>query len=296
MDSTWNRVVYLSLISSFDQVNSMSNQMIIDKSEIDVEGNFSIQTDYLPPENKLYRLHITKKGDPPASLIIGGKDENHLFFIVGKNTELSIIAAGSESMFGNVEFINSPQSQLLSEVNKMLLYVDTTSFYNSPLKRELMENALDEKLRQFADTCSFPLVALFAIYKSNFENNLKENTLFFERFREKWKSEKSLYFQEFKEKIPHKSTRFSSSILFGIVGMIFGILITLFVLKRKSTPVNRLQELTLQERKIFALLQNEKTNKEISAELSISLSTVKSHVNNIFSKLNIKSRREIASL
>ena len=65
-------------------------------------------------------------------------------------------------------------------------------------------------------------------------------------------------------------------------------------MKRKNKITkNPIQDLTVQERNIFALLQLGKSNKEISDELNISLSTVKSHVNNIFSKMNIKSRKEI---
>jgi DNA-binding NarL/FixJ family response regulator len=65
--------------------------------------------------------------------------------------------------------------------------------------------------------------------------------------------------------------------------------------KRNKTTKNPMQDLTIQERNIFGLLQQGKSNKEISDELSISLSTVKSHVNNIFSKMNLKSRKEILS-
>jgi hypothetical protein len=35
VDSTWSPVVYLSIIPSFDQLYSMSNQMIIESSELD---------------------------------------------------------------------------------------------------------------------------------------------------------------------------------------------------------------------------------------------------------------------
>lgn len=294
IDSTWAAEVYLSIIPNFDQLNSMSNQMIIDKAEIDAHGRFSFETDYLPKENRFYRIHLSKKGDPPASLIIGGNDENHMFFIANKNSELTIKATNSESLFGNVEFTNSPQSQLLKEVNKMLLYVDTTAFFNTPLKKELMESALDEKLRQFADTCSFPLVALYAIYKSNFERCIETKPELYQQFLARWETERSDYLDEFREKIPSVSNSKNYSVLFGLGGLFFGILIMFFRNKKKERKTQSdLQELTMQERKVYALLQQQKSNKEISDELNVSLSTVKSHVNNIFSKLNINSRKEV---
>ena len=38
-------------------------------------------------------MHITKKGDSPATLIIGGKDENHLFLIADCCSNIQITAA-----------------------------------------------------------------------------------------------------------------------------------------------------------------------------------------------------------
>lgn len=297
IDSSWHSVVYLSIIPNFDQLNSMSNQMIIDKAEIDREGRFSFKTDYLPSKFQFYRMHLSKKGDPPASLIIGGKDENHFFLIANQNSQITIKNNISESNFADIQFENSPQSQLLNEVNKMLLYVDTTSFYNTPLKRDLMEKALDEKLRQFADTCSYPLVALYAINKTNFESHIAINPDFYLKFLAKWDDEATPYFVEFRKKVPTIATTKNYSVLYLVIGFIVGLGLMFVVIKKRSIKTtNLLHDLTVQERRVFSLLQQEKSNKEISDELNISLSTVKSHINNIFSKLDIKSRKEVFKL
>ena len=55
-----------------------------------------------------------------------------------------------------------------------------------------------------------------------------------------------------------------------------------------------LGSLSLREREIFNLIT--KTNKEIAAELNISVNTVKFHVKNIYEKLNIKSRKEVITI
>ncbi|WP_319482636.1 helix-turn-helix transcriptional regulator [uncultured Draconibacterium sp.] len=295
-DSTWNQVVYLSLIPGFDQLYAMSNQMIIDHAEIDNNGHFSFETSYFPTKHRLYRLHISKKGDPPASLIIGGKDENHMYLIANKQSNISIINSDSGTIFGNAQIQNSPQTKLLNEVNQMVFYLDTANFNGSPLKRELMETALDEKLRQFADTCSYPLVALYAIYKSNFETHFTTNPEFYIRFLKKWEKEESTYFEEFRKKIPVEADR-NFAFIYGIIGLLLGIALMYILGKRQNMrSPNPIHMLTVQERNIFTLLQKGKTNKEISDELNISLSTVKSHVNSIFSKLKVKSRKEILNL
>ena len=51
--------------------------------------------------------------------------------------------------------------------------------------------------------------------------------------------------------------------------------------------------LTDQEKKVLELLISEKTNKEIASALFINLSTVKTHINNIYRKLGIKRRSNI---
>jgi DNA-binding NarL/FixJ family response regulator len=58
----------------------------------------------------------------------------------------------------------------------------------------------------------------------------------------------------------------------------------------------KLKKLSVQERKIFVLLQQGATNQEISDECHIEISTVKSHLNSIFSKLKIKSRKEALNI
>lgn len=295
-DSTWSPVVYLSIIPSFDQLYSMSNQMIIESSEIDESGKFSFETDYLPTENYIYRIHLSKKGDPPASLIIGGKDENHLFLIANNKCNLLIENQSVGSLFGRVEINGYLPSKMLKEIDEMVFFVDTANFYSTSLKRELMEKALDEKLRRIADTCSFPLVALYAIYKSNFETNFAENPNFYNRFLDKWKDEKSPYFEEFRKSIPNENKKQNNSILFGIAGLLLGVLLTFFILKRKPKISEPAEILTIQERKIFLMIQAGKSNKEISNELNIEISTVKSHVNKLYSKLKINSRKEILNI
>lgn len=56
-----------------------------------------------------------------------------------------------------------------------------------------------------------------------------------------------------------------------------------------------LNQLTDRQREVYDLIVSGKTNKEIMAELFIEQSTLKSHINQIYRKLDIKSRRELKS-
>lgn len=57
-----------------------------------------------------------------------------------------------------------------------------------------------------------------------------------------------------------------------------------------------LTALTFREQEVLSLVAQGQTDKEIAAQLSISLHTVKSHLRNILAKLQVNSRREAAWL
>ena len=66
--------------------------------------------------------------------------------------------------------------------------------------------------------------------------------------------------------------------------------------KDESKEFNSLVEgLTERQREVYDLIISGKTNKEIMAKLFIEQSTLKTHINQIYKKLNIKSRRELKS-
>lgn len=68
----WAPVAYLSLIQDFTNLNTIAYEDIIERSKLSETGLFEFNTNYLPKEVSLYRIHLSKIGDPSASLIIGG--------------------------------------------------------------------------------------------------------------------------------------------------------------------------------------------------------------------------------
>jgi len=64
----------------------------------------------------------------------------------------------------------------------------------------------------------------------------------------------------------------------------------------KSMLNNSLEKLTEQEQNIAQEILKNKTNKEIAANMFISVSTIKTHINNLYTKLNVNSRQEIKQL
>lgn len=293
----WNPVAYLSLIQDFEAMNTMSYEMITDKAIIDDSGRFSFDTKYFPDGDNLFRIHISKKTDPPASLIIGGNDENHFFVVANKNSQIIIKDSSSIEFIKDIKIEGYYPNQMFRQINEIAGYLDMTSFNGSLIKSELIRNAIYEKLRQYADTCSNPLVSLYALYKSQFEKNYPVNQQFYKNFLTKWKQERSTYFTEFRKRIPSAGNSKVTLLLFlGGLFFIIGFLVGLAVIKLSKKKQNVLKDLSVQERKIFTLIMEGKSNKEISEVLKISLSTVKSHVNSIYTKLDINSRKDVLNL
>jgi DNA-binding CsgD family transcriptional regulator len=295
--AVWAPVAYLSMIPDLDNLYTISNELIIDKAIIDGTGRFEFNSQYLPKEDVLIRFHVSKKGDLPASLIIGGKDENHFFFIANRNSNITIIDTSNSDFVKDIVLEGYLPNHTLQNIDRIANYLDTANFDGPLIKSELIRSAIFEKLRSIADTCSNPLVSLYALYKSKFARNYSINQQFYKNFLIKWRHQKDPYFLEFRKKLPSSWTnRINFSIFLGLLSLIIGFLICLayFIFFKKKQ--NLLQDLSVQERKIFALLLEGKSNKEISDILLIGLSTVKSHVNNIYSKLEINSRKDLMNL
>lgn len=111
----------------------------------------------------------------------------------------------------------------------------------------------------------------------------------------------SPYFQEMQKEVRYlqyqqQSRFYPLYLISGLLLLAFGLFIFLRKRRRATAldPIAEKQkELTVQEQKIFQLLSKGKANKEISSELNIEVSPVKSHLNSIYAKLGVKSRKEV---
>ncbi len=81
------------------------------------------------------------------------------------------------------------------------------------------------------------------------------------------------------------------NILFFMLLLMFGVLFMHF--KRKNNNFEPVIPLSKQELVVKQLIETGKSNKEIATELFVSLSTVKSHITNIYAKLHISNRSEL---
>ncbi|MEL7221573.1 MAG: LuxR C-terminal-related transcriptional regulator, partial [Bacteroidota bacterium] len=87
----------------------------------------------------------------------------------------------------------------------------------------------------------------------------------------------------------HLSLLLNGLALFVIVGLIVYVVTT----KRKQASNAITATLSKQEQLVRQLILAGKSNKEIAAELFVSVHTVKSHITNLYSKLGVKNRKEL---
>lgn len=295
IDSTWNPIAYLSHIKSFNSMHTISNDMIITQTTIDSLGNFEFDTNFLSESDNLYRVHLSKKDNPPATLIIGGTEENHVFLIANNKSNIFITNSGENRLFNTDSIKGYKPNQYLYIIDEISNAIDSINFKSLKIKREFIKEGINENLRVIADTCTNSLVSLYALHKSQFFNNYSKNQTFYNNYLDKWKNEKSIYFQDFKNQLPAFKSNNYKFILIGIVCFILGFFINFFT-KKKGISKKRMHSLSIQERKILRLMILGKSNKEISEECNIGVSTVKSHVSKIYSKLNIKSRKDVMKI
>ncbi len=288
IQDTWEPIIYLSYIDSFDAMNSMSAEMIVASDTIDSLGGFVLDLDFLPLGDHLVRLHLVKKGDPPTSLVIGGKMENHWFLIVNNKSVINLVYSEGLPISENLTVSGSPFTEGFHQISALRIYPNSLDYESSILKKEFVVEAVNENLRKIADSSSNPLIALYALKSSDYKTNEEESPEYYESFLKKWDAVDTPYFQEFREEIKDDKIPWRI-LLYGVLTLFAGVVFGKVLGGRKKLHVKKL---SVQERKIFELLKRGASNQQISDECHIELSTVKSHVSSIFSKLKIKSRKE----
>jgi len=80
------------------------------------------------------------------------------------------------------------------------------------------------------------------------------------------------------------------NIIFGVIILVLTYIIYSIKSQKRLTII---EELSNQEKKVKNHIIDGKSNKEIAGELFISLNTVKTHITNIYNKLNVSNRKEL---
>jgi DNA-binding CsgD family transcriptional regulator len=309
LQHNWNSKVYLSFINSFNDINTSSYDFLIHIAKIDSLGYFEINNIDIPKDNRLYRLHICKKGDPISTIIIGGKEENFVHFIMKNNDSISINNETNEfrKTIINGNIANTDLAKLLNLRNSLYAPPDVPSAQSRKFLRDQILN--DFKI--LADTSSFDIIKPFAFYFINESfNSINKLEYINDIYSDLNKTDTSSeYYKSFMEELNYLNYQYEineKNNFFGIsiktVLLVFLSLLFFYLYRRLKIKKNNIQnddkletQLSIQEKRVLELLKEGKSNKEISQELHIEVSTVKSHLNKIYSRLGVKGRKELVN-
>lgn len=293
----WEQKVFLSKVSLEENTEQIQG---VAWSPISEDGSFSFHKKHISDKDAMYRMYVNR-----VQKIINDTIAKRKEFILSK--EDNVFFQEGKVFFAEYKNSNSADA----EWQKMLRYQKDLSTAlegtntNKPNLEDTISEAYAAKLKAYTkDSLKILLVKLIGVkqldkkgllntdiaenpeYYLNLLTELRESDM--ERSEYQFLSRKLAYLtQDVVEQKYQWSKAFN--IILGLFAA--GLVFLVYRLKRKQKVV--LAHLSKQEINVQTLILQGKSNKEIASELFISLSTVKTHITNIYSKLQVSNRQEL---
>lgn len=318
----WQNTVYLSIVEDYRKMSGVYSEQIIAKTTADETGFFEFKGDMLSAENRIYRIHVDKCTETQ-------QDVNHFNGHCSDSEELVFIAKNTDTLklpfsFGNQVFCkvesNNPKANAFLKIDS--LKNDMRFAYGevrSEANRKLNNKKWFTTLQDYGTALNEPIAEL-AIYAylsdrssdlhSYYVEDLKNNT-YYDGLKERLETAypNAPYTAQYKNELAADRFMLASadetnssnftSIIYAVLAI--SIFLNLFLLyriwKNKHSKSEDLRSrLSKQEQVVLEHLLQDKSNKDIAESLFLSVSTIKTHTNNIYKKLEVQSRNEAKSL
>lgn len=320
----WQNTVYLSIVEDYRKMSGVYSEQIIAKTTADETGFFEFKGDMLSTENRIYRIHVDKCTETQQNL-------NHFNGHCSNSEELLFIAKNTDTLklpfsFGNQVFCkvesNNPRANAFLKIDS--LKNDMRFAYGevrSEANRKLNNKKWFTTLQDYGTALNEPIAEL-AIYTylsdrssdlhSYYVEDLQNNS-YYDDLKERLETTypNAPYTTQYKNELAADRFMLSSSAaenssspswnvyLYGILALSF--FLNVFLLyriwkNRQSNSEDLKSKLSKQEQVVLEHLLQDKTNKDIAEALFLSVSTIKTHTNNIYKKLEVQSREDVKSL
>lgn len=319
----WQSDVYLSVIDDYRTLQGINDEQIITRVSPDNNGYFRFEGNQLDAEQKIYKLHVDNcKSFNQGSNHFDGHcaDSKDILFIASKNDSITFPMSFDTQMFCDI-ISNNPKTAAFIKIDSLKEEMKFAySEFRSKANRDLNNKKWFKTLQDYGERMNEPLAELY-IYaflsdRSNqfhkyYLEDLKKNS-YYDELLERLKSvyPNSSYTRQYEAELnsdkfivfPNSKniSEFNWTIILFVL-LILSVLLNLWLLfsakKRKQKQHSEAKEqLTNQEQNVLELILKNQTNKDIADTLFVSVSTVKTHVNNVFKKLKVSSRDELKSL
>ncbi|MEM7187852.1 MAG: LuxR C-terminal-related transcriptional regulator [Bacteroidota bacterium] len=312
--------IYLSVVEDFRKISGVHPEQILNQTVADSTGHFQFTGNNLPLENKIYRIHVDNCSESDQNIVhFTGHCPNskEVVFVANNNTELTLPFSFENEMFCRVVSTNEKANSFLKidSLKNDMRYAFGT--YRSEANRRLNSKKWFSILQQYGEQLHEPLAELYSyaflsdrssdLYAYYLED-LKVNpyyddlllrleasypdTKYTTQYRAELESDRFLIATQSRASLPWWFYLASGVAFISILGNWY------FFSKLKKLKSNERAKdtLTQQENKVLDLILQDKSNKEIAVQMFVSVSTVKTHINNLYKKLRVASREEVKSL
>ena len=311
--------IYLSLIEDYRKVNRIYIDQIVLKSTVDSTGVFEFQGDNLYADNRIYRIHLDNCGAQSSSDHFLGTctDVSSVVFIANNRDTLHFPQTFDTEVLCDIVSTNQ-YSGLLLEIESlkeemMLDFTQNQGQANQRLNLQKWFSIWQEYGKDSQEPLAELYIYEFLSDKRNptYNHYLREvaSNPYYAGLDERLNSSypnapfTNYYSAEFladQELARLKNPQASRvNYLFYII-LIISIMLNLLLFRRwiknKKRRKKALARLTPQEQKIVDHILLDMSNKEIADALFVSVSTIKTHINNLYKKLEVSDRDAIKAL
>ena len=318
----WNNTVYLSVVEDYRKLNGLYNEQIIAKAIADSSGFFEFSGNILDEANRIYRIHVDKCSETEQDINhFNGhcKDSKALIFIANNNDILELPFSFDNQIFCDIKSTNA-KANAIAKIDSLKADMRFAySEFRSEANRKLNNRKWFKTLQDFGKNLDEPLAELY-IYSylsdrtsdlhSYYIEDLKQNRYYNDlKTRLDRTYPNSSYAKQYSSELASDQFILNSfteqkpsnwlTLLFFILGislLLNGFFIFNIWKQKFQKTANLRERLSKQEVIVLEHILQNKSNKAIAEALFLSVSTIKTHTNNIYKKLEVQSRDEVKSL
>ena len=317
----WQNEVYLSVIDDYRTLEGINDEQIISKITSNAKGYFKFSGNQLAAEQKIYKLHVDNctSFEQGSNHFVGHcTDSNDILFIAKHTDTITFPLSFDAQMFCDI-ISNNPRTAAFIKVDSIKEAMKFAySEVRSKANRELNNKKWFKFLQDFGKNLNEPLAELYIFaflsdrgnqFHNYYLEDLTRNS-YYDELLDRLKSQypNSSYAKQYESELTSDKYIISPSESKGYfwIYLLIGLTLTsvalnfwlIYAAKKRKTiqHTNAKEQLTKQEQNVLDLLLNNNSNKDIAETLFVSVSTVKTHVNNVYKKLKVNSREDLKSL
>ncbi len=317
----WQNSVYLSVVEDYRKISGVYSEQIIARVEPDSLGYFEFNGNMLENEHRIYRIHVDNCNTTQQDInhFNGHCEDSREVLFLAKNTDtIQLPFSFEKQVFCDIKS-NNPKASAFVKIDSLKGEMRFAySEFRSEANRKLNNKKWFKILQDFGRSLNEPIAELYIYnYLSDRSNDfhdyyiedLQQNSYYNDlktRLEETYPN--ASYTKQYINELAADQYLLTASsgdrmnwnillyILLGISSILNIYLLYKNYSKKKHSKNILKSSLSKQEQVVLDHLLQDKTNKDIAESLFLSVSTVKTHTNNIYKKLNVKSRDEAKSL